>query len=95
MNSISRSVLARSLMAGTASLAILVIAPAIVRADIVIVTGTDGSAGGNGSDGGDGESVAANAGNVTPVTDPLNRATANGGAGGPGGLFVADGVNGG
>ena len=46
MNSIYRSILARSLMTGVASLAMLM-APAGVRADIVIVQGDDGAAGAN------------------------------------------------
>jgi hypothetical protein len=102
MNSISRSILARSLMTGAASLAFVVLAPAIVRAETVIVQGTDGAAGGvnpdgDGLPGGDGESVAADAGSVHPITFPLNQATATGGNGGAGGngADVGIGSNGG
>jgi hypothetical protein len=52
---ISRSIFARSLMTGAASLAFVAMAPAGVRAETVIVQGTDGAPGGDGVDGGDGE----------------------------------------
>jgi hypothetical protein len=55
MNSIHRSILARSLMTGVASLAFVVMAPAGVRADTVIVQGTDGANGASGVDGPGGE----------------------------------------
>ena len=92
MNSISRSILARSLMTGAASLAFVAMAPAWVRAETVIVQGTDGAPGADGVNpgddgmpGGDGEPAAANAGSVHPITFPLNHATATGGNGGVGG----------
>ena len=40
---INRSILARSLMTGAASLAFMMMGPAGVRADIVIVQGDDGA----------------------------------------------------
>jgi hypothetical protein len=92
MNSIHRSVLARSLMTGVASLAFMMMGAAGVRAEIVNVQGDDGAAGAdgvnpgdNGVPGGDGESVTANAGSAQPITAPLNKATATGGNGGRGG----------
>ena len=45
MNSFSRSIFARSLMTGAASLAVMTMGPAGVRAEIVIVQGDDGAAG--------------------------------------------------
>jgi hypothetical protein len=78
MKSISRSILARSLMTGAASLALMTMDSAVVRAETVIVQGDDGVPSG------EGESVAANAGDVHPITTPLNKATATGGNGGPG-----------
>ena len=78
-----RSILARSLMTGAASLAFMMMGPAGVRADIVTVQGDDGAAGADGVNpgdsglpGGDGESVSANAGSAQPITAPLNKATA-------------------
>jgi hypothetical protein len=53
MNSISRSILARSLMTGAASLAVMTMGAAGVRAETVIVQGTDGGPGGNGVNPGD------------------------------------------
>jgi hypothetical protein len=53
MNSIYRSILARSLMTGAASLAIVTMGPAEVRAEIVIVQGDDGAAGADGVNPGD------------------------------------------
>jgi hypothetical protein len=90
MNSICRSILARSLMTGAASLALMLMAPGWVHAETVIVQGTDGAAGGvnpdgDGPSGGDGEPAAADAGSVHPITFPLNQATATGGNGGAGG----------
>ena len=90
--SMDRSILARSLMTGVASLAIMMMSAAGVRADIVIVQGDDGAAGADGVNpgdpglpGGDGELVSANAGSAQPITAPLNKATATGGNGGQGG----------
>src|SRR5580704_15389253 len=87
-----RSILARSLMTGVASLAFMVMGAAQVRADIVTVQGDDGlpgadgvNLGDNGMPGGDGESVSANAGSAQPITAPLNKTTATGGNGGQGG----------
>ena len=87
-----RSILARSLMTGVASLAFMMMGAAGVRAEIVTVQGDDGAAGAdgvnpgdNGMPGGDGESVSANAGSAQPITAPLNKATATGGNGGQGG----------
>src|SRR5580693_4077689 len=101
MNSIYRSILARSLMTGVASLTFTAMGPAGVRAEIVIVQGDDGAAGADGVDpgdngvpGGDGESVTANAGSAQPVTAPLNKATATGGNGGAGGNGAGDGNGG-
>jgi hypothetical protein len=85
MNSISRSIFARSLMTGAASLAVMTMGAAGVRAEIVIVQGDDGAAGDPGEPGGNGEPVAANAGSTHPNTAPLNTATASGGNGGQGG----------
>ena len=48
MKSIHRSILARSLMAGVASLAVMTMGPAGVRAEIVTVQGDNGA---NGADG--------------------------------------------
>src|ERR1700733_7208220 len=93
MNSIYRSILARSLMTGVASLAFTMMGTAGVRAETVIVQGDDGAAGDPGQPGGNGEPVAADAGSVHPITAPLNRATATGGNGGQGGN--ANGSNGG
>ena len=45
MNLISRSILARSLMAGAASLALMTASAAGLRAEIVTVQGADGAAG--------------------------------------------------
>jgi hypothetical protein len=53
MNSISRSILARSLMTGAASLAVMMMAPAWVGAETVIVQGDDGAAGPDGVNPGD------------------------------------------
>jgi hypothetical protein len=82
MNSFSHSILARSLMTGVATLALVVVAPAAVRAETVIVLGDDGAAGADGVNSGDpgmpgddGESVAANAGSVHPIT-AVTEATA-------------------
>ena len=85
MNSVYRSILARSLMTGVASLAVMAMGPAGVRAEIVIVQGDDGAAGDPGEPGGNGEPVAADAGSTHPITAPLNTATASGGSGGQGG----------
>jgi hypothetical protein len=82
MNSIYRSILARSLMTGVASLAFTIMGAGVVRADIVIVQGDDGVAGDPGQPGGDGESVAADAGSPHPITALLNEAAATGGHGG-------------
>jgi hypothetical protein len=77
MNSIHRSILVRSLMTGAASLAFVVMAPAWVRAETVLVQGDDGANGmdgvppdGAGQPGGDGESVNASAGSPSPNTAP-------------------------
>jgi hypothetical protein len=77
MNSISRSILARSLMTGAASLALMVMAPAWVRAETVVVQGDDGVAGPDGVNpgddgmpGGDGEPAAANAAACTRSLSP-------------------------
>jgi hypothetical protein len=66
MNSISRSILARSLMTCAASLAFVAMVPATARAEIVIVEGADGFNGPDGVGpndpglpGGDGEPVSA------------------------------------
>ena len=92
MNSISRSILARALMTGVASLAFVMVSAGGLRAEIVTVQGEDGAAGedgvnpgDNGMPGDDGESVSANAGSTQPITAPLNKATATGGNGGQGG----------
>jgi hypothetical protein len=92
MKSFDRSILARALMTGVASLAFVMVSEGGVRADIVTVQGDDGAAGAdgvfsgdNGMPGGDGESVSANAGSAQPITAPLNKATATGGNGGQGG----------
>ena len=96
MKSISRSIFARSLMTGAASLAFVMASAAGVRAEIVTVQGDDGAAGADGVNpgdpgmpGGDGESVTGNAGSVHPVTAPLNQATVTGGNGGAGGKGAA------
>ena len=75
MKSYSRSILARSLMAGAASLAFVATAPGVGRAETVTVQGDAGAAGADGVNpgdygmpGGDGESVSANAGSGTAVT---------------------------
>ena len=75
MKSYSRSILARSLMAGAASLAFVAMAPGVGRAETVTVQGDAGAAGADGVNpgdygmpGGDGESVAANAGGTQPIT---------------------------
>ena len=104
MNSIHRSLLARSLLTGVASLAFMIMGPVVIRAEIVTVQGDDGLGGADGVDpgdngvpGGDGESVTANAGSAQPITAPLNKATAvagNGGGGGNG-AGVGDGGMGG
>jgi hypothetical protein len=72
-----RSILARSLMTGAASLALMMASAAGARADIVTVQGDDGAAGADGVfsgdpglPGGDGESVAADAGSSQPITAP-------------------------
>jgi hypothetical protein len=91
MKSISRSFLARSLKIGVASLALGVIAPAVVRAETVSVQGEDGANGTgcgsdcNGSDGDPAPPVAAIAGSASHITSPVNQATATGGSGGGGG----------
>jgi hypothetical protein len=92
MKSIHRSNLARALMTGAASLAVMMASAADARAEIVAVQGDDGAAGADGVNfgdpglpGGDGESVTANAGSTQPITFPLNKATATGGNGGQGG----------
>ena len=107
MNLIHRSILARSLMTGVASLAFVVMAPAMIRAEIVTVQGTDGAAGPDGVNpgddgmpGDDGEPAHADAGSAHPITAPLNTATATGGNGGAGGNgagspISGDGGNGG
>ena len=63
MKSIYRSILARSVITGAASLAFMMMGAAGVRAEIVIVEGADGAAGADGVNpgdpglsGGDGES---------------------------------------
>jgi hypothetical protein len=101
MNSIYRSILARSLMTGVASLAFMMMGATGVRAEIVTVQGDNGANGmdgvppdGAGQPGGDGETVNASAGSPNPYTAPLNQATATGGNGGAGGNG-ADGGNGG
>ena len=53
MNSIYRSILARSVMTGAASLAFMMMGPAWVRAETVIVQGGDGAAGADGVNLGD------------------------------------------
>jgi hypothetical protein len=87
-----RSILARSLMTGVASLAFMMAGAAGARADMVTVQGDDGAnganavnSGENGGPGGDGESVAAAAGSVSPVTSPHNQSSVTGGNGGDGG----------
>jgi plasmid stability protein len=92
MKAIHRSILAQALMTSAASLALMMMGAAGVRAEIVTVQGDDGAAGAdgvnpgdNGMPGGNGESVAANAGSAQPITAPLNKATATGGSGGQGG----------
>jgi hypothetical protein len=104
MKAIHRSILAQALMTSAASLALMMMGAAGVRAEIVTVQGDDGAAGAdgvnpgdNGMPGGDGESVAANAGSTQPITAPVNKATATGGNGGRGGNGVGngDGANGG
>jgi hypothetical protein len=88
MDSISRSILARSLMAGVASLAFTTMSAAPVRAETVFVQGDDGTTGADGTlslppgDGQDGGSVGAEASGLTGI---LNKATATGGNGGQGG----------
>jgi hypothetical protein len=64
------------LMAGVASLAVMMASAKGALAEIVTVQGDDGAPGANGLPGGDGESVTANAGSALPVTAPLNKATA-------------------
>src|SRR6202453_3346676 len=92
MQAIHRSILAQALMASAASLVLMTLGAAGVRAEIVTVQRDDGAAGAdgvnpgdNGMPGGDGESVSANAGSAQPITFPLNQATAAGGNGGTGG----------
>ena len=92
MRSIYLSILTRTLMAGAASLALIMMAASAGRAETVTVQGADGAAGAdgvnpgdNGIPGADGESVTASAGSVHPVADPVNQASAAGGTGGPGG----------
>jgi hypothetical protein len=92
MKSIHRSIFARALMTGVASLAVMMASAAGARAEIVTVQGDDGSPGADGVNpgdsgmpGDDGESVSANAGSAQPITAPLNKATATGGNGGQGG----------
>jgi hypothetical protein len=92
MNTFSRSILARSLMTGAASLALTMMVAAELRAETVSVGGTDGAAGADGvnpgddgAPGGDGGSVTASAGSAHSVTDPANQALAGGGNGGRGG----------
>jgi len=53
MNSISRSILARSLMTGAASLGFVMMSAAGVRAETVIVQGDEGAAGADGVNSGD------------------------------------------
>jgi hypothetical protein len=88
MNSIHRSILTRALMIGVASVAFMMVSAGGVRAETVIVHGTDGA---NAVDGDPdvpatgGEPVTAAAGSMQPVTDPSNSASATGGNGGNGG----------
>jgi PEP-CTERM motif len=94
MNSIHRSIFARALMTGAASL-VLMFGTAGVRAEIVTAQGADGA---NAVDGdpdvpaGEGESVTASAGSMQPVTAPSNSAFATGGNGGSGGNDLGNGV---
>jgi hypothetical protein len=97
MNSIHRSILARSLMTGVALLAMTTMRAGEVRAESVILQGADGANGANAVNSGDdgmtgdnGESVTANAGSVLPVTFPQNQGTATGGSGGAGGNGTFD-----
>jgi hypothetical protein len=97
MNFIHRSNLTCALVAGAASLAVMMMPPATVHAETVTAVGNDGANGydnfdldnfGNSLSAGSGdagESVAASAGNLYPITSPLNNATAIGGIGGNGG----------
>ena len=87
-----RPILARPLMTGAASLALLTLAPAVVRAErsclskgmtvrrarMASIRTVPACQTGRGA-------VAANAGGVHPVTAPVNKATATGGNGGAGG----------
>ena len=95
MKSIRRSMLARALMTGVASLAFVTVRPGGVRAEIVTVQGEDGA---NAIDGDpdilatSGESVTATAGSTQPVTAPRNSAFATGGNGGNGGNDLGNGT---
>src|ERR1700678_2647522 len=92
MQAIHRSILAQALMTSAASLVLMTLSAAGVRAAIVTVQGDDGAAGAggenpgdNGMPGGDGGSVSRNAGSTQPITAPSNQVTATGGNGGSGG----------
>jgi hypothetical protein len=81
MNSISRSILARSLVTGAASLAFMMMGPAVVRAQTVI--GADGA---NGADCSDAFCRAENGGDGESVFSDGNPAAAIGGNGGGAGV---------
>ena len=87
MKSIHRSIFARALMTGAASLAVMMASAAEGRAESVFVQGANGA---NAVDSDpdvqatSGESVAATAGSMQPVTSPSNSALATGGNGGNG-----------
>jgi hypothetical protein len=95
MRSIHRSILARTLMTGAASLAFTMMSAGEVHAETVLVQGADGA---NAVDGNpnvpatSGESVTATAGSTQPVTDPSNSAFATGGNGGNGGNNFGNGT---
>ena len=88
----------RHLLLSTALPLALMTAGAVgVRAEVVTVVGVNGANGAdgvsppgdpNGQPGGDGEAAHADAGNLVPNSDPLNQATATGGAGGAGGIRI-------
>ena len=87
MNSIHRSVLARALMTGAASLAFMMTGAAEGRAESVFVQGANGANfiyGNPDVPATGGGSATATAGSMQPVTDPYNSAYAIGGNGGQG-----------
>ena len=87
MNSIHRSILARSFMTSAASLALLMTGAAEGRAESVFVQGANGANfiyGNPDVPATDGGSATATAGSMQPVTDPYNSAYAVGGNGGQG-----------